>query len=346
MAGDIDAGDIRTLSKINGPGWLTVATNGTLGGLPSNSDVGPNSFIVRVTDAAGLFDDAVLNIAVANVNDSPVFSIDPIVRAAGSEEVAYSAVSLSGTAADADAGDAIVYSKTSGPAWLNVANDGTLGGTPPVGSAGTNNFTVRATDLAGAFGEAALSIEIQGATLPLPWDDLTIGGGNLAGSTTFSGGIYTASGSGVLTGRNDSFGFTWQTLSGDGEIIARVNALQDTGTSSRVGVMIRDTLATNSRHVFMGLTGSGAYRWVRRTSLNGNTSTSNSSTGTVPNTWVRLVRTGGTITAYKSANGTAWTSVGSLSAAFPANCYIGLAVASGSSATLNSSQFSNVTVTP
>ena len=346
VAGDIDAGDIRTLSKINGPGWLTVATNGTLGGLPSNSDVGPNSFIVRVTDAAGLFDDAVLNIAVANVNDSPVFSIDPIVRAAGSEEVAYSAVSLSGTAADADAGDAIVYSKTSGPAWLNVANDGTLGGTPPVGSAGTNNFTVRATDLAGAFGEAALSIEIQGATLPLPWDDLTIGGGNLAGSTTFSGGIYTASGSGVLTGRNDSFGFTWQTLSGDGEIIARVNALQDTGTSSRVGVMIRDTLATNSRHVFMGLTGSGAYRWVRRTSLNGNTSTSNSSTGTVPNTWVRLVRTGGTITAYKSANGTAWTSVGSLSAAFPANCYIGLAVASGSSATLNSSQFSNVTVTP
>ena len=30
------------------------------------------------------------------------------------------------------------------------------------------------------------------------------------------------------------------------------------------------------------------------------------------------------------SNGTAWTSVGSLSAAFPANCYIGLAVASGS----------------
>jgi hypothetical protein len=110
--------------------------------------------------------------------------------------------------------------------------------------------------------------------------------------------------------------------------------------------MIRDTLATNSRHVFMGLTGTGAYRWVRRTSTNGNTSTSNSSTGTVPDTWVRLVRTGNTITAYKSANGTAWTSVGSLSAAFPANCYIGLAVASGSNTTLNTSQFSNVTVNP
>ena len=90
-AGDIDAGDTRTFSKINGPGWLTVAANGTLGGLPSNSDTGPNSFTVRVTDAAGLFDEASLNIAVANVNDAPVFTVDPIVRAAGSEEVAYSA---------------------------------------------------------------------------------------------------------------------------------------------------------------------------------------------------------------------------------------------------------------
>jgi hypothetical protein len=35
-----------------------------------------------------------------------------------------------------------------------------------------------------------------------------------------------------------------------------------------------------------------------------------------------------------------------LSAAFPANCYIGLAVASGSNTTLNTSQFSNVTVNP
>lgn len=346
VAGDIDAGDTRTFSKTDGPGWLTVAANGTLGGLPSNSDTGSNSFTVRVTDAAGLFDEAVLNIAVANVNDAPVFTVDPVIRAAGSEEAAYSAVSLAGSAADADAGDSIVYSKASGPTWLTVASDGSLGGTPPAGSAGTNNFVVRATDLAGAFDEAALSIEIQGSTLPLPWDEVKIGTGNLAGSSTFSGGIYTAAGSGELTGRNDSFGFTWQTLSGDGEIIARIHSLENTGNASRVGVMIRDTLATNSRHIFMGLTGSGAYRWVRRTGFNGNTSTSNSGTGAVPDTWVRLVRSGNVVTAYKSANGTAWTQVGSLSASFPSNCYIGLAVASGSNSTLNTSQFSNVSVTP
>jgi regulation of enolase protein 1 (concanavalin A-like superfamily) len=110
--------------------------------------------------------------------------------------------------------------------------------------------------------------------------------------------------------------------------------------------MIRDTLATNSRHVFMGMTGTNAYRWVRRTSTNGNTSTSNSGTGTVPNTWVRLTRVGSVITAYRSTNGTAWTQVGSLSASFPTNCYIGLVVASGTTGTLNASQFGNVSVTP
>ena len=62
--------------------------------------------------------------------------------------------------------------------------------------------------------------------------------------------------------------------------------------------------------------------------------------------WVRLVRSGTTVTAYKSANGTAWTQVGSLSASFPADCYVGLVVASGSNTTLNTSQFSNVSVSP
>ena len=150
----------------------------------------------------------------------------------------------------------------------------------------------------------------------------------------------------MLTGSADTLQFAWQTLSGDGSIIARVSSLQNTGTSSRVGVMIRDSLAANSRHVFMGLTSTGSYRWVRRTSTGGSTSTSNSSSGTVPDTWVRLVRSGNTITAYKSSNGSSWTQVGSLSAAFPTTCYIGLAVASGSNSTLNSSQFSNVSVTP
>ena len=42
--------------------------------------------------------------------------------------------------------DVLTFSKVSGPAWLSVSADGTLSGTPPVGSAGLNTFTVRVTD--------------------------------------------------------------------------------------------------------------------------------------------------------------------------------------------------------
>jgi hypothetical protein len=345
-ASDIDSGDSLTFAKTSGPGWLSVAANGALSGLPSNSDVGSNSFTIRVTDAAGAFDDAVLNIAVANVNDAPVFTVDPILRESGIEGGGYTGSSLADTAADADAGESLTFSKVSGPSWLTVASNGTLGGTPGLGTAGSNAFVIRVTDGSGAFDEAALTIEVSGPSLPLPWDSGDIGSGIAAGSATQAAGVFTVSGAGTLSGRNDRFHFVHQTLSGDGEITARVSSLQNTGTSSRVGVMIRDTLATNSRHVFMGLTGSNAYRWVRRTSTNGTTSTTSSSTGTVPNTWVRLTRVGNVITAYKSANGTSWTQVGSLTASFPSNCYVGLVVASGTTGTLNTSQFGRVSVTP
>ena len=64
-------------------------------------------------------------------------------------------------------------------------------------------------------------------------------------------------------------------------------------------------------------------------------------------TWVRIVRTGSTIASYKSSNGTSWTLVNSsTNTTFASTCYIGLAVGSGSVTTLNTSQFSNVSVAP
>jgi hypothetical protein len=284
-------------------------------------------------------------LTVTSGNSAPVFSTDPIIAADASEGVAYTGQTLAGQATDPDPGATITYSKVSGPAWLSVASNGTLSGTPPVGSAGLNSFIVRATDNNSAIKEATLQITVTG--LPLPWVSTDIGTGMLAGSATFKNGTFTQAGAGAFVSTTDKFRFTYQTLTGDGEIIARISNLQNTGSSSRVGVMIRESLATNSKQAFMGMTSSNAYRWIRRTTTGDKLSFSNSNIGTVPNTWVRLVRSGTTITAYKSTNGTSWISVGSISNTnFGSTCYIGLAVASGSDATLNTSQFSNVTVTP
>ncbi|MEY4386383.1 MAG: hypothetical protein RLY20_1666 [Verrucomicrobiota bacterium] len=64
-ATDADANPL-TFSKLNGPAWLTVAANGTLSGVPGATDVGTNSFIVRVTDTSGASSEAELQIVVVN----------------------------------------------------------------------------------------------------------------------------------------------------------------------------------------------------------------------------------------------------------------------------------------
>ncbi len=345
QASDPDPSEILTYSKTGGPAWLLIAADGSLSGLPANADVGANLFTVRVTDAAGDHAETSLSIAVTNAPDAPVFAADPILRPGGTELAAYAAPSLAGSATDDDAGEVPVYSLVAGPSWLVVAPDGALSGTPPAGSAGLNQFTVRASDPGGAFDEATLLIEIASAGLPLPWDESGIGAATAGTSAVLAGG-FQITGSGLLSGRNDSLHFVWQPLGSNGSITARIDTFDGTGSASRAGVMIRDSLAANSRHVFMGMTGDGGYRWVRRTGLAGNTSTSSSGSAVRPNAWVRLVRNGDRITAFKSPDGTAWIEVGSLTASLPATCYFGLAVSSGSLSTSASASFSQISVSP
>jgi hypothetical protein len=184
------------------------------------------------------------------------------------------------------------------------------------------------------------------SALPQGWSTSKIGTGNRDGAATYGTSTFSVTGSGTLTGRSDTLNYAWQSLAADGQITARVSSVENTGDAARVGVMFRETLDPNSREVFLGLAGDGGYRWVRRTSTGGNTSTSKSGFAIASNGWVRLARTGNKVTAYKSADGATWVELGSVSAPFAANAYVGLAVASGGPNTLNASTFTDVTVLP
>ena len=160
---DPDPGEVLTFSKDSGPTWLNVAPNGDLTGTPANADTGVNSFSVRVTDSMGATAAATLEITVINVNDPPVFPSTPITGAAGTQGVAYSAT-LAGTATDPDTGDTLRFSKVSGPAWLSIATNGALTGTPSGANTGANSFVVRVTDAGGLHADATLNIQV--AALP------------------------------------------------------------------------------------------------------------------------------------------------------------------------------------
>ena len=99
--------------------------------------------------------------AMQGANSAPQFVSTTITAGTANQNQPYTGT-LAGTATDADAGDSLTYTKVSGPAWLQVAADGTLTGTPGFANDGLQEFVVSVTDTTGASDSAVLTI-----TMPL-----------------------------------------------------------------------------------------------------------------------------------------------------------------------------------
>ncbi|MES2924686.1 MAG: Calx-beta domain-containing protein [Verrucomicrobiota bacterium] len=182
-----------------------------------------------------------------------------------------------------------------------------------------------------------------GPLLP-PWTAGKIGSVTAEVDATHLNGTFNVTGGGAgISGKNDNFYFASQPWSGDGTITARVVSLQNTGSAAKAGVMIRESTATGSRSVFVGLTPASGVQWVRRSSTGGNSSTTTSTGKTAPY-WVRLTRTGNTFTSYISPTGIVWIQLASANISMNANYSLGLATCSGASGTPNASVFDNVSV--
>ena len=98
-------------------------------------------------------------------NAAPYFVSDLIAKAGVTAGSPMSA-SLAADAADWE-GDALTYVKTSGPAWLTVASNGAVSGTPPTSAHGANNFVVSVTDDSGGTDTATLQINVVAAPFEL-----------------------------------------------------------------------------------------------------------------------------------------------------------------------------------
>ncbi|MHC4438852.1 MAG: LamG domain-containing protein, partial [Planctomycetota bacterium] len=81
------------------------------------------------------------------------------------------------------------------------------------------------------------------------------------GFTEGSAGTYTMTGSGAdIWGVFDEFHFAFKMLSGPGSIIAKVESIGNTNDWAKVGVMIRETLDSDSEHAMMAVTpGNGVW---------------------------------------------------------------------------------------
>lgn len=178
------------------------------------------------------------------------------------------------------------------------------------------------------------------------WQSQDIGSVGAAGAHAESASYHVVKGSGGdIWGTGDQFQFVYKPLSGDGSIIARVESMQSTAGWAKAGVMIRETLATNSKYAIAYMSPENGTALQQRGTTGGAASGISNITGINAPYWLKLTRNGTNITAFQSTNGTTWTNLGSTTISMANDVFIGLAVCSVNSGTLNNAVFSNVILT-
>jgi regulation of enolase protein 1 (concanavalin A-like superfamily) len=186
---------------------------------------------------------------------------------------------------------------------------------------------------------------VSAQTVPAGWSIADVGSPAIGGYATFANGTYTVSGAGSdIGGRADQFTFLYRRLTGDGTIIVRVSDLQNTHPWAKAGLMIRHTLAADSRNAFALVTPSNGVVFQRRRGTGGNTFSTNGAPRAVP-VWLKLDRRVNMMTASWSSDGVTWTEIGSDSVSMGGGpVYVGLAVTSHNQAAAAVARFTNVQV--
>ena len=177
--------------------------------------------------------------------------------------------------------------------------------------------------------------------------DITQSGTGRGGYATYdaSNGNWFVGGSGNdIHSTADNFRFVYQTLTGNGSITARMTGVDNTNTYAKAGVMLRETLTSASRNAFNYFTPTASETGYRTTTGG---ETGHGIYGPTTPGWIRLTRTGDTVTFFGSPDGNTFTQIGSpITLSSLANqVYIGMAVTSHDTKKLATAGFTNVTLT-
>ena len=157
-------------------------------------------------------------------------------------------------------------------------------------------------------------------------------------------GLYIISGSGGdIGGTTDAFHFVYRALTGDGQIVAHVIAQTETNPWAKAGVMIRETLDPSARFADMVLTPDRGAAFQRRMDPGADAVYTGLDDIAAP-AWVKLARSGSTLTGFVSCDGTTWTPVGTDTVTMATTVYVGLAVTSHNNTLLSTAVFDHVVV--
>jgi len=239
------------------------------------------------------------------------------------------------------------WTMLSGPGVVSFANPGLPSTAATFSSNGIYFLRLTADD-----GATRTTLDVTVTVNQLGvWVAQDIGAPTMAGSHTANNGTLTVKGGGTnISGAVDQLHFVSQTLTGDGQITARVVSMSGGGNAARAGVMLRNSTATDARTAIMSMylptstAGAASYR-TRATDGGSIVVGTTAGTATFPS-WVRVVRSGNSFAGYTSPNGQTWTQVStSKTITMDATLRVGLVVSANSSTALCTGVFDNITIT-
>jgi beta-glucanase (GH16 family) len=178
-------------------GWVDKTSSVTLG---SGEQV-----VKLVIDSGGMNINRMEFVLDQAANSPPVFTSYPISKPNATEDSAYSET-LAGDATDPDS-DPLSFSLVpGGPAWLSVATNGVLSGTPGDADAGPNSWTVQVTDGINSPALAFLEITVDGINYaPVFTNDPIVMPNALEGT----GYVKTIAGSATDADPGDTLTYSW-----------------------------------------------------------------------------------------------------------------------------------------
>jgi RHS repeat-associated protein len=184
------------------------------------------------------------------------------------------------------------------------------------------------------------------STLPSGWASGDVGYPSTTGSSSYSSGTYTVSGAGADIWDNggsdpdDQFQTAYQTLTGDGSIIAKVKSQTNTDDWAKAGITLKTSPQGLSDYVNIHTTPANGIRFQHGFNVD-----VDAGSYSFPNAWLKLTRIGNVVIGYKSSDGSTWTQVGTTTVNMPQTIVAGLFVSSVNESTASTATFDNVSVT-
>jgi len=162
---------------------------------------------------------------------------------------------------------------------------------------GPYTLTVRCTVDSTSYGDDFNDGSVDGK-----WTRTGVGSPGLNGSVTESGGrLRINARGGSIWNDSDNFYYVYQTVSGDFDARLRIMSVPNYTTWSKMGLMVRNSTAADSRHVMLMRVNNNRYiQSAYREEDGGNTYRAANDTSVSLPLWARIVRTGDTFGYYYS----------------------------------------------